>query len=132
MLLELRVFRLGEDSMAEQEKFTQADFERVEELWSKVFEFSNRVLLQHQKFGINGMAALPHPSVQQMVVVLKILGGTIDVLLSAAVFPYDESRLLLNARKQITNFESLALALEAQDRDGYEAAIAELDRQAVF
>lgn len=106
------------------------DKKRVEQIWAKVFESSNRVILQHGKFGFQGVAQLPHPDVHMMVVQLKYFGAIIDILIGE--MPHDEQRLLLNAKRQITNMELLALALQTNSQEDYQSAIDALERQAVF
>lgn len=111
--------------------FNAEDYKRVERLWSMVFATSNRVLHQHAKYGFDGFAEVPRPNVHDMMVTLKLLGAVIDVFLTTDL-PYEQSRQLLNAKVQITNMERLALALHAQSRADYDAAVEALDRQAVI
>jgi hypothetical protein len=56
-------------------QLTDEDKKRVEQIWAKVFESSNRVILQHEKFGFQGVVKLPHPDVHVMVVQLKYFGS---------------------------------------------------------
>lgn len=111
--------------------FNAEDLRKVEQLWAKVFESSNRVLHQHAKYGFDGFADVPRPNVHDMLVTLKLLSAVIDVLLTTEL-PYEQSRQLLNAKVQITNMERLALALTAGSRDDYDAAVEALERQAVI
>jgi hypothetical protein len=104
---------------------------QVELLWSKVFEDSNRVLKQHQYYGFDGVKAMPNPDVPLMVMNLKILSGMMDVLLNTDA-PYDQTRQILNAKKQITSMEQLALALLAENQEDYNQALEALRNQAAF
>lgn len=111
-------------------QLTDEDKKRVEQIWAKVFESSNRVILQHEKFGFQGVVKLPHPDVHVMVVQLKYFGAIIDILITE--LPHDEQRMLLNAKRQITNMELLALALTTNNEADYRCAVEALERQAVF
>lgn len=116
--------------MAE-DKFGPEDSALVEKLWGMVFESSNKVLLQHMKYGFDGHDQAPRPNVHDMLIGLKIFNVVFDVLLGAD-FGYDENRQLLNAKAQITNMERLALALEHKRRDDYDAAVKAINDQACF
>lgn len=107
------------------------EVKRVEELWARVFESSNKVLHQHTKYGFDGFKHVPRPNVHDMLVTLQIFSAVIDVLL-ATDMDYDPKRQLLNAKTQITNMERVALALDNHSREDYEEAVEALDKQAVF
>lgn len=114
---------------------TEEDFQKsvstqVEEIWNRVFESSNRVLLQHLKYGFDGYKSVPRPNVHDMLIQLQVFNAAFDVLLRADL-GYDNNRQLLNAKAQVTNMERLAFALDAGNQQDYEAAVAALDRQAV-
>lgn len=126
-MLKSQVLRLGDSVELE---LNEQDKKHVEELWAKVFESSNRVISQNQKYGFQGVAKLPHPDVHVMVVQLKYFGAIIDILIDQ--MPHDEMRLLLNAKAQIANMELLALAVSTNNLDAYRSALEALERQAVF
>ena len=111
--------------------FGQTDSQKVEALWAKVFESSNKVLHQHLKFGFDGFERVPRPNVHDMLIQLQAFNALFDILLRADL-GYDNNRQLLNAKAQITNMERVALALDAQNREDYDAAVGALERQAVF
>lgn len=105
--------------------------EKVETLWAKVFESSNRVLVQHLKYGLSGFSEVPRPNVHDMLITLRVFDSVMDVL-SQLDLPYEQSRQILNAKAQITNMERVALAVEASNQADYDAAVEALDRQAPF
>ncbi len=111
--------------------FGTEESKKVTELWNVVFSGSNKVLQQHSKYGFDGFEQVPHPNVHDMLVQLKLFNAVFDVLLNADL-GYDNNRLLLNAKAQVTNMEGLALALEAKNREDYEAAVKAIESQAVF
>jgi len=117
--------------LATEKTFGPEDVERVEKLWSIVFESSNKVIHQHKKYGFDGFGEVPRPNVHDMLITMKLLSVVIDVLLTADL-DYDQNRQLLNAKVQITNMEKLALALNAKNREDYDAAAEALEKQAVF
>lgn len=108
---------------------------RVEAIWDKVFSDSNRVLEHARQYGFSGVTVIPSPNIHQILMTLQIFSAVIDILIthgSALGLPYDETRLLLNAKTQITRMEQLAAALNADDEDGYNEAIGALEQQAAF
>ena len=108
--------------------------EKVETLWAKVFQASNRVLYQHGTFGFSGIELIPSPNIHQMLNTLRLLGFAIDILVEIAPsqnLDHDSIRQLLNAKQQIANMESVAAALKIGNVDDYEAAVAVLDKQMV-
>jgi hypothetical protein len=111
--------------------------QKVEQLWTKVFESSNKVLHQHKVFGYTGIAVIPSPSIEERIFTLQVFSTLIDFLLNAdgkvgVDLDYDQTRQLLNAKSQITTMEQLAAALKANNRQDYDVAVAALERQAVF
>jgi len=106
-------------------------------VWERVFSASNRVILQANSFGFLGMVLIPVPNIHQMLIVLQGLTSIIDVLLKSCESEevgaaYDEIRLLLNAKKQLTTMEYVAVALKANNREDYDSALEELEAQAPF
>ena len=83
------------------------------------------------------MVLIPVPNIHQMLIVLQGLTSIIDVLLKSCESEevgaaYDEIRLLLNAKKQLTTMEYVAVALKANNREDYDSALEELEAQAPF
>lgn len=111
-------------------ELSDADRIRIEKIWAKVFESSNRIIFQHQKFGFQGVEQLPHPDVHMMVTQLKVFSALIDIILLD--LPYNEQRMLLNAKRQIANMELLAVAVSTNNQQDYQSAVEALERQAVF
>lgn len=109
--------------------------EKVELLWTKVFDSSNKVLHQSKKFGFAGIDKIPTPNIHEMLITLQMFSAVIDVLLTNAEsvgLEYEVTRQLLNAKAQITTMEQLASALKAGNRDDYEVAVEALQKQAPF
>lgn len=121
----------------EPDYFDQSEVvQKIEQLWSLVFENSNKVLHQHMKFGFDGVFEAKNPSIHERVLQLQLFSAVIDVLLNASKagvdLAYEQTRQLLNAKSQITTMEQLAAALVAKNRADYEAAVEALDKQAVL
>jgi hypothetical protein len=114
-----------------EEEFHKKVAVKVEALWAKVFESSNKVLHQHLKYGLSGFSEVPRPNVHDMLITLRVFDSVLDVL-SHLELPYDQSRQILNAKAQITNMERVALAVEASNEVDYDAAVEALERQAPF
>jgi len=108
---------------------------RVEAVWNKVFESSNRVISQARSHGFLGMEIVPNPNIHMMLVSLQAFTALIDIIITnAEVFnvDYDATRLLINAKEQITRMEKVAAALKANNREDFDTAINEIERQAAF
>lgn len=110
--------------------------EKIETLWSKVFENSGKVLLQHIKFGYDGVSLATDPTIHDRILGLQVFSAIIDVLLNSkdagVNLEYEQQRQLLNAKMQITTMEQLAAAILAKNQVDYDRAADALDRQAVI
>lgn len=107
--------------------------ERVNKVWAEVFTASNQVLQHARTYGFLGMEVIPNPNVHQMLVTLQMLDALMDViLLRFEDLPYEEKRLIFNAKEQITRMERVAAALQENNSADFNEAIACLERQAVF
>lgn len=109
---------------------------KIEELWAKVFENSGKILLQHIRFGIDGVSLAADPSIHERILGLQVFSAIIDVLLNSKdagiELEYAQQRQLLNAKLQITTMEQLAAAILAKNQADYDRAVDALDRQAVL
>jgi hypothetical protein len=108
--------------------------ERVFSLWERVFSASNKVLMHAKNHGFNGMSE-PKPNIHEMMVQLQIFSAVLDILITNASnldVDYDEIRLMLNAKEQITRMERIAAALQANNKEDFEFAVDDLERQAPF
>ena len=109
--------------------------QKVEEVWSKVFEASNKVLKHANNFGFTLMEIVPSPNIHEMLATLQIFSSVIDILLNHADklgIDYDETRLMLNAREQLTRMERVAFALKANNKEDFDLSLEALEKQAVF
>lgn len=109
--------------------------QRVAVVWEKVFAASNKVISHANNYGFLGMGIIPSPNIHEMLITLQIFSSIIDILITNADkldVEYEETRLMLNAKEQITRMERLATALKANNRDDYEVALAALETQAAF
>ncbi len=107
----------------------------VEQLWAKVFASVTAVIRQTKVFTFAEMGVIPTPNVHQMLARLQIFDSVIDVLLKNAdtfELEYEHTRPLLNCKVQVANMEKLAAALNANDQEGYDAAVKALELQAPF
>jgi hypothetical protein len=105
---------------------------RVNVVWEKVFLASSIVIAQAKKFGFLGMDIIPDPNIHQMLVTIRLLDDQIDTFVDHEDVEYNEERLMLNAKKQLAKMEIVAAALKANNREDFDAAIAELEGQAAF
>ena len=109
--------------------------QKVGKVWEKVFTASSKVIKHANNFGFLGMEIIPSPNIHEMLVAMQMLSSIIDILITNAEklgIEYEETRLMINAKEQITRMERLAAALVANNRDDYEQALASLEKQAAF
>ena len=108
---------------------------RVDKIWEHVFKDSNTVLRQSKLYGFYCMQEGPRPNIHAMLIQLQMFSVIMDILISQgpdAGIEYDQTRLLLNAKEQVTRMERVAAALKANNKEDYNSAIEALERQAVF
>lgn len=109
--------------------------EKVLKVWGSVFQASSKVISHANNYGFLGMEIIPSPNIHEMLITLQIFSSIIDILITSAEkldVDYDEIRLMLNAKEQITRMERLAAALKANNRDDFDRALASLEEQAAF
>lgn len=109
--------------------------EKVIKVWSGVFEASSRVLTHANNYGFRGMVIIPSPNIHEMLISLQIFSSIIDIFIASAEklnVDYEEIRLMLNAKEQITRMERVAAALKANNREDFDAALTSLEGQAAF
>mgnify|MGYP003412670872 FL=1 len=104
----------------------------LERAWELVLELTNSFLRTHDKFGFELVEKKSNPSLEDMLLSLKVMGGILNSLDDSGVFDGSEQRKLLNAKQQIVWFESATLALKEKDQAGYESVIAMMKNQAQF
>lgn len=101
-------------------------------IWEEVFNASTSILEHAKRYGFLGMEMIPNPGIHEILGALKILESIFDELISFPELPYEEKRLILNAREQFTRIERVAVALKEGNRDDFEAAIQRVKNQAPF
>lgn len=106
--------------------------ERVNKVWEAVFAASNKIIVQAQNYGFHGIELIPNPNIHVILGQLRILCAVMMSVLGSEHLEYEETRLILNAKEQLTRMELVALALQAGNREDYDKAISELERQAAF
>ena len=104
----------------------------VELTWSDVFSTVDRILKVHLRFGFEKFAENLHPSIDDVVLSLKIAESLLDTLYNSAKLDYSEQRLIFNCKQQILLVQELAEAVRNRDQSGYEQAIGRLRNQAPF
>ncbi len=108
---------------------------KVQEIWDKVFESSAQVIHHAKAYGFEYMAVIPSPNIHQMLVRLQMVSSILDILITNSQvvnIDYDSVRMMLNAKEQFTRLERLAAALQANDRNGFEEALNQIETQAHF
>ncbi|MFN7155096.1 MAG: hypothetical protein ACK4OE_15535 [Acidovorax sp.] len=105
-------------------------------LWGKVFELSNTILHQNKMYGFEGIREhAPDPSITTIVQYCRFFDQAFDsVMLFDAIkdIGYETRRCVLNAKKQVTTMEQLALAVQGGNKADYDAAVEALGKQAPF
>ena len=104
---------------------------KVEELWARTFEYSNKIIEKVQKLGFTRLGEMVTPNVEEMLITLQIMSAVFEVL-GAHADDEDETRLLLNARQQILRMELLVSTWKAGDQEEFDKVVGELERQTQF
>jgi len=133
-------FIMKKKIMSEEDKvlnlFDEAEIkQKVFKVWETVFAASSKVISHANNFGFLGMEIIPSPNIHEMLAALQIFSSIIDILIVSAEdleVSYDEVRLMLNAKEQLTRMERLATALKANNRSDFNLALQDLERQAVI
>ena len=111
----------------------QAIKDKVQKLWELVFSASNKILVDEKRFGFTGIGVIPDPNIHQMIAVIRSIDeGLMTVLQEFSDLQYDETRLILNAREQISRMEVVAIALKLNNKELFDEAIKRLEEQATF
>lgn len=121
--------------MSDIEKLIDSELvrERVKRAWNVVFTASSKVLVDEKRFCFEGMGIIPDPNIHQIVVLLRTLEAALStVAMEFDDLPYDETRLILNAKEQINRMERVAIALKANDKEAFTEQISLLEKQAAF
>ena len=106
--------------------------ETLEKAWDLVLQITNSFLKAHDKFGFELVEKKSNPSLEDMLLSLKVMSGILNSLDDAGFFEGSEQRKLLNAKQQIIWFERATLSLKEKDEAGYESVIALMKNQAQF
>ncbi len=104
----------------------------LEKTWESVFELVNRFLLADDRFGYELVAKKSNPSLEDMLLSLKVMGAILNLLDDSKLFDGSEQRRLLNAKQQIVLFERAVLALQQDDQPEYVQVVAMMKNQAGF
>lgn len=109
--------------------------ERVERAWASVFRTSNAILHHAKYYGFYCMQEIPDPNIHAMLVRLQMFTALIDIIIAQDDVPgveYEQTRLMLNAKEQLTRMGRVAVALKANNREDFDRAISEVEAQAAF
>lgn len=104
----------------------------LEETWGSVFELVSRFIKTHDKFGYELVAKKSNPTLEDMLLSLKVMGAILNLLDDSKSFDGSDQRKLLNAKQQIVLFERAVLALQQNDQPEYLQVVALMKNQAVF
>ena len=109
--------------------------DRVEKIWERIFKNSNDVIKQSKVHGFLSIQEIPTPNIHEMLLQLKVLHVVMDMIITLGPengLKYEHTRLILNAKEQLTRMEMVAEALNAGNEDDYNKAVVELEQQAPF
>lgn len=104
----------------------------VEKAWAEVFKLVNTIVSTHDRFGYRLIGSRINPRFPDILLSLDLMDSMMDALLKISDIDYETSRLVLNAKQQINRVERVVTALKHRRKSDYEAAMAELRRQAQF
>ena len=105
---------------------------KVEELWGAIFQTADKILQVHLKFGFEQFTDKISPSIEDILLSLKVVESLLDTLDNAGALEYTEHRLVMNAKQQIWLIECVGGALKNGDENDYNAAIHKMSNQALI
>jgi len=106
--------------------------QRVAKVWAEVFLASSIVIDHSKKYGFLGMEIIPNPNIRQLLLSVRLLEEMIDTFINHEELEYEEKRLMLNAKKQLTMMNLVAAALTAGNHEDFNVAMNSLETQAAF
>ncbi len=113
---------------SQEDRWSQVAVE-VENTWADVFTTIDKILKVHLKFGFENFAKNLNPSIEDVLLSLKVAESLLDALYNSAKLDYSEQRLIFNCKQQILLVQELAEAVRNKDQGGYEEAIRRLRNQ---
>lgn len=105
--------------------------QKVEDLWARTFEYSNKIIQKVQRLGFTRFGEMVTPNVEEMLITLQMMSAVFEVLGSHAE-DVSEVRLLLNAKQQILFMELLVSAWRSGDQNEFNRLVDSLEHQAQF
>lgn len=114
---------------SQEDRWSQVAVE-VENTWADVFTTIDKILKVHLKFGFENFAKNLNPSIEDVLLSLKVAESLLDALYNSAKLDYSEQRMIFNCKQQILLVQELAEAVRNKDQGGYEEAIGRLRNQA--
>ncbi|CAG9933673.1 hypothetical protein [Candidatus Nitrotoga arctica] len=105
---------------------------RVDKVWERVFLNCNSVLRQSKIYGFYCCQEVPHPNMHALIVHLNIFSAVMNILVTQGMetgVDYDQTRLILNAKEQLTKMERVAAAITANNKKDYQMAIQDMEKK---
>lgn len=106
--------------------------EALDIAWANVFKVINHFISQHDQFGFKLIEEKIDPSIEDMLLSLKVMGAILNILDGALSIEASEQRMLINAKQQIILFEQATLAVKGGDEAEYLRVVELLRTQAQF
>lgn len=104
--------------------------DQIEEIWAEIIKVANKVLRVHAKFGFSEFSDRIHPSLEDILLGLKVVESALDTVSASGSLEYSEGRKVQNAKQQIWLVECIGEALKHGDEADYQSAIQKLGNQA--
>ena len=105
---------------------------RLSMVLEKVFETTDTMLKVHTSVGFKDFNKTIDPSIEEILLDLKLIEAVLDTLDAVGVLDYDETRRVMNAKQQIWNVQNVATSLQNGDEASYLEAMKRLDTQVAF
>lgn len=126
------------ETMLEQQKELTAEAQgkwrqisdQIEVIWDEILEVANTVLQAHAKFGFSEFADKINPSLEDILLSLKVVESALDTVYATGTLEYSEERKVQNAKQQIWLVQSIGAALKHGNEADYESAMEKLGNQA--
>lgn len=103
--------------------------DQVEAVWLEVIKVADNILKVHAKVGFEQFADRISPSLDDILLSLKVVESMLDTIWASDTLDYSETRIIGNAKQQILWIQTIGSALKFGNETDYLASIGKLSKQ---
>ena len=102
---------------------------QIEVIWAEIIKVTDNVLQAHTKFGFASFAKNISPTMEEILLSLRVAESILDAVDASGTLEYSEGRIVGNAKQQILWIQTIANALKYRNETDYLASIEKLGNQ---